>query len=161
MLDREPFPTFAKVTGAMDWSRYAVRAMGGWSSLTCAECGQLDLFSVLPLDRMNDLIRYHEAEHHSEGPWNGLEDLLPGEEGLPRSPKQILKLAQENGWGFGPISLVMRVNHPDKPIPPFFVGWRYAIDTGKWSFDSSRDMTGFALSVPAIRELLVLGGPGD
>lgn len=78
-----------------------------------------------------DFLTY--AKSSEEGPWNGLEDLFPeGKDQLPRSPKALLKAAQEHGWGFGPISLVMRLNRAD--AKPLYVSWLYSIPANSWSF---------------------------
>ena len=89
-----------------------------------------------------------------EGPWGGQEELLPG--GLPRSPQSILKLAREHGWGFGPITLVFRMNHPDPEIPAFFMGWLYDPATERWSYDGGRDQTGPPLQVNTVKAMLLL-----
>lgn len=82
-----------------------------------------------------------------EGPWNGIEDLFP--EGKPQFPgpwpKKLLEAAKAHGWGFGPISLVMRLNHEHPQIPRLYACWLYSPDTGRWAFDSARDSLGNAL----------------
>jgi hypothetical protein len=87
-----------------------------------------------------------------EGPWGGQEELLPG--GLPRSPQAVLKAAREHGWGFGPITLVFRMNHPDPAIPPFFMGWLYDPATERWSYDGGRDQSGHPLQVNTVKAML-------
>lgn len=94
------------------------------------------------------------------GPWGGIEDLFFDGEGLPRSPASILKLAREHGWGFGPITLVFRMNHPDPEIPRFFMGWRYDIPTGRWSYDGGRDQNMHPLTVSAVKYMLPLANLG-
>lgn len=89
-----------------------------------------------------------------EGPWGGQEELLPN--GLPRSPASLLKLAQAHGWGFGPITLVFRMNHPDPEIPKFFMGWLYSPETGRWAYDGGRDQNGHPLTVNAVKAMLPL-----
>jgi len=91
-----------------------------------------------------------------DGPWGGQEELLPN--GLPRSPQSVLKLAREHGWGFGPITLVIRVNHPDPRIPPFFMGWLYDPATERWSYDGGRDQQGHPLAVNTVKAMLPLAG---
>lgn len=87
-----------------------------------------------------------------EGPWGG--ELA--DEPLPRSPKKILALGRQHGWGFGPITMVFRMNHPDPRVSPFFVGWKYDITNSKWAFDSARDRTGHPLGVREIEAMLPL-----
>ena len=94
----------------------------------------------------------------TEGPWGGQEELLPS--GLPRSPQSVLKLAREHGWGFGPITLVFRMNHPDPEIPAFFMGWAYDIDTGRWAYDGGRDQNMHPLTVNAVKFMLPLASIG-
>lgn len=89
------------------------------------------------------------AKASPEGPWNGIEDVAP--DGLPRSPKGILKLAQQHGWGFGPITLVMRINHPRLGIPPFFLRWDYHIASGKWNFAESYDLERNRMNYPGVK----------
>lgn len=89
----------------------------------------------------------------TEGPWNGLEDLLKEDE-LPRSPKQILALAKDSSWGFGVISLVMRMNHPDKNVPPFYLSWHFAVETGRWNFAGARARNGQALNMNDVKVVL-------
>jgi hypothetical protein len=89
-----------------------------------------------------------------EGPWGGQEELLPS--GLPRSPASLLKLAREFGWGFGPITLVFRMNHPDPAIPPFFMGWLYDPATERWAYDGGRDKEGHPLAVNTVKTMLPL-----
>lgn len=157
MLEHEPFPTFAKTVGAIDWSRYRICVIGhdGEMDVFCREHGNLGFDTGLDYEfvRAHEVISQHDAEHHATGPWGGVEDLFP-EGGVPRSPKQLLKAAQAGGWGFGPITLVYRLNHEAPGVPPFFVCWRYDIAGAKWAFDSARDRTGFQLGIPAIREIL-------
>lgn len=93
-----------------------------------------------------------------EGPWGGPEELFAG--GLPRSPASILKLAQEYGWGFGPITLVFRMNHPDPEIPRFFMGWAYDPASGRWTFDGGRDQNMHPLTVNAVKAMLPLAEYG-
>lgn len=71
---------------------------------------------------------------NEEGPWDNPLSIVGGEGGLPRSPQGILDLAKVHGWGFGPITLVMRMNHPTPEVPPFFMRWDYSPDSGKWHF---------------------------
>jgi len=47
----------------------------------------------------------------------------------------LLKAAQEHGWGFGPISLVMRLNRYD--AQPMYVRWEYEIPGGSWRFSAA------------------------
>jgi hypothetical protein len=87
-----------------------------------------------------------------DGPWEGPEAASPG--GLPRSPQRLLKAAQEAGWGFGCISLVMRFNHPR--WPRFYMAWNYDPGTGRWAFENARDQLGNPLDVTGAIELLTL-----
>lgn len=87
-----------------------------------------------------------------EGPWEGDPEAL----GLPPTAKSLLKTAKECGWGFGPITLVMRLNHEYPGIPPFYMSWEYSIESAKWSFMGGRDKTGHKLTVPAVRTMLPL-----
>lgn len=69
------------------------------------------------------------ARMAAEGPWGGVDEITPG--GLPTGPGTILRRARAVGYGFGPISLAMRMNHPK--FPRFFLTWDYDIPSGKWS----------------------------
>lgn len=81
-----------------------------------------------------DFLAYRKSS--PEGPWNGIQDLFPeGKAQLPRSAGGFLKAAQEHGWGFGPISLVMRLNRSD--AKPLYVSWLYSIPSSNWSFDGA------------------------
>lgn len=71
---------------------------------------------------------------------------------MPRSPASILKAARESEWGFGPISLVFRFNHPASE--PFFVCWMYDLPSGKWRFDSARARNGQPLNINDVRTVL-------
>lgn len=69
-----------------------------------------------------------------DGPWEDPLSVVGGEDDMPAAPKRIMALAKENGWGFGVVSLVVRMNHPQEGVPPFFMSWHYGLDSGKWSF---------------------------
>lgn len=81
-----------------------------------------------------------------DGPWENPLSVVGGEDGMPRSAGTILTLAKEFGWGFGPITLVMRMNHPQPTVPPFFMRWDYSIESGKWSFGMARAQNGQKLN---------------
>lgn len=68
-----------------------------------------------------------------DGPFDDPLSVVGGEDGMPTSAGRILKLAEANDWGFGVVSLVIRVNHPSG-VPPIFISWHYSLDTGKWAF---------------------------
>ena len=95
------------------------------------------------------------AEPIMEGPWGGVEDVAPG--GLPRSADGVLKLAKGHGWGFGPITLVMRLNHPAPGVPPFFVQWTYSLAKEGWVFEQCKNKDGNELTYPQLRAFLALG----
>jgi hypothetical protein len=94
----------------------------------------------------------HLAKSNPNGPWMGpIGEIVP-EDSLPRSAQSILGQAQEYGWGFGPISLVLRMNMPG--VPPFFMTWLYDLDSGRWHFDSARAANGQKLTYPDCRTVL-------
>jgi hypothetical protein len=72
-----------------------------------------------------------------DGPWDDPLSVVGGEDGMPTSPARIMALAKQHGWGFGVVSLVMRMNHPHEEVPPFFMSWHFNIETGRWSFHSA------------------------
>ena len=89
----------------------------------------------------------HWPQHrrmNPDGPWGGpIGEIVPETE-LPRSAQAILALAKMHHWGFGPISLAMRMNK--EGFPPFYMVWEYDIDEGKWRFSNSRAANGQALN---------------
>lgn len=81
-----------------------------------------------------------------EGPWDDPLSMVGGEDGMPTSAGRILAKAKEHGWGFGPVSLAIRLNHPLEGVPPFFMVWHYSLESGKWSFHSARAQNGQKLN---------------
>lgn len=94
------------------------------------------------------------AKANSEGPWGNPLSVVGGEDGMPRSANSILELARIHGWGFGPITLVARMNYDDPNIPPFFMRWDYNIETGKWSFTMAMAQNGQKLTVRDARTVI-------
>lgn len=71
-----------------------------------------------------------------DGPWDDPTMVVGGDQGMPTSPARIMAKAKECGWGFGVVSLVMRMNHPSG-VPPFFMSWHYNLETGRWAFQGA------------------------
>lgn len=57
-------------------------------------------------------------------------------EPLPTRLRNILELAEENGWNPNPITLVARMSQ--SPFHPFYIRWAYDMASGKYSFDQAK-----------------------
>ncbi|GAA0935961.1 hypothetical protein [Actinocorallia libanotica] len=113
-------------TGA--WSKPSGRGLLSGTRAPQCSCGPEGPKEIVPTW---DFAAFRKSS--PEGPWGGIEDLFPeGKAQLPRSAGGFLKAARESGWGFGPISLVMRLNRAD--ARPLYVSWLYSTTSSSWSF---------------------------
>lgn len=80
------------------------------------------------------------------GPWEDPLSVVGGEDGMPSSPARVLAMAKQHGWGFGVVSLVIRMNHPRPEVPPFFMTWHYQLDIERWAFQGAMAKSGQKLN---------------
>ncbi len=85
--------------------------------------------------------------------WEETESIFPGGK-LPLSVRQVLKAGFAYGWGFGPITLVMRMNHPEDGVDPFYLSWAFDPRTGKWKPEGGRTRSGEPLNVKGVLAML-------
>jgi len=56
---------------------------------------------------------------------------------MPPNAKKLLRIAEEEGWQIGVVSLVARINRPD--AQPFYASWHFK--HGKWAFHECRALS--------------------
>lgn len=56
---------------------------------------------------------------------------------MPPNARKLLRIAEEEGWQIGTVSLVARINRED--AQPFYASWH--MKEGKWSFYGCRALS--------------------
>lgn len=59
------------------------------------------------------------------------------EQKMPPNAKKLLRIAEEQGWQIGTVSLVARMTRAD--AQPFFASWHFK--DGRWAFDMCRALS--------------------